>query len=250
MNKKNKLLIYKVLAVVVWIALLLTPTIYANTREILILNDSMNYNYGLYQLVVECSEEIVEGSITIEFFDENEVLVDKLVVDFEDNEGSTVILYLNPVSSASRYIITNMDVVTPMIENVRIIMYIASVVYMIFMTAVLRMKVCEKVIDDKTIEIYAGLKIHTISVDGKVLAEKNKFMTFKPVDLTCNLDENTKIIAQIDARRKISVFTQKQEYSQLAEVNLEDSQAVQIEQKQDDETSENSVSDEKIEQPS
>ena len=225
MNKQKMIKILKIVSVIVWVILLMAPTLYG-TFEVVTINDyeeTYNIETDKHNFEIYCDKEVVEGTVTIGFYDEDNNLLSSIEVPFEKNEGKTVKVSVDDDDihdEAVNYDIIEMEVKTPTLKTIEAVLYPIAIVYVIAMTAVLRINVATATVEGKEVEVYAGVFKKTLKVDGVVASKENKVFFTKPITLLAVLDNGTGIVAEIDVRHRISIYSQaaqKEESAQAIE---------------------------------
>ena len=227
MNKQKILKIVKILAVVLWIALLVAPTIYGSVDVVTMKDFDRTYDAtnDTHNFEVYVDKVVVEGRVTIGFYDEYENLISSVEIPFEGNNDKTVEVSLENRDineDVDSYNILDMQVKTSSLEIFEAVMYPIAVFYLIALFAILKMNVASTTLEGKEIEVYAGVFKQTLKVNGVVLAKENKMVITKPISLMAVLDDGINIFAQIDAKHRISIYSQEVQKQEAIEGKIEE----------------------------
>lgn len=219
MTKEKKLKLIKILSVVFWIVLLIFPTIYANIYTVTLLDDNWVYDSEneVYEFTFECDKEVVSGEMVIEFYDENQKLLKTVAVPFEDNKGKNVVVtvdYDNVPDDVALYKTGESTVKSKSVKNVETVLYPIAIVYVVWAVYISCINVASCGFNDKKVEVYTGIKKHTLKIDGEVADSADKFLPLKPITLVAYIGEGKKIIAEIKPNKRITIYSKDDpEYS-------------------------------------
>ena len=215
MNKQKLIKILKIAAVVFWVILLLAPTIYGTVDVVTMRDYDETYDIetDTHNFEVYVDKEVVEGTVTIGFYDEDDTLLSSVEIPFEKNKGTTVEVSLadrDIHEDATKYDIIDMEVKTQSLKTLEAVLYPVAIVYVIAMVAVLRINYANATVEGKDVEVYAGVFKQTLKVDGEIAAQEKKMFISKPISLMATLENGTNVLAQIDAKHRISIYSQEQ----------------------------------------
>ena len=216
MNKQKLIKILKIVAVVFWVVLLLAPTIYGTVDVVTMKDYDETYDIetDTHNFEVYVDKEVVEGTVTIGFYDEDDTLLSSVEIPFEKNKGTTVEVSLADKdihADATKYDIIDMEVKTQSLKTLEAVLYPVAILYVIAMVAVLRINYANATVEGKDVEVYSGVFKQTLKVDGEVVAQEKKMFISKPISLMATLENGTNVLAQIDAKNRISIYSQEQQ---------------------------------------
>ena len=147
MNKKTKILIVKIVAVAIWLVALLFPTIYPLTEKVEMKDFNQvidpNQNSTTYYFEVEFSEVVVEGDITMGFYDEDGKLLFTETATFEDNKSKVARIavqseeFVEQYDELADYNFESATVTTKTANLISKVMYPAAIVLAVVLVFVL-----------------------------------------------------------------------------------------------------------------
>lgn len=213
MKKKYIINALKIIIVILWLAVLFTPTIFVNTQDVKSLDfawslssdESEGYDY----FDVEFSHEVIEGEITVGYYNLDFELDHTVTVSFEQ-EASKVVTIAVPLEGIPEDAIIpdfeSASVLTKQADLINKIMYPIAIVIAVALFFVLRLNVKEFESEDRKVEIYSGLVNHHVKVDGiKVYAERYLF-TRQKTTLEVPLSERLSMKVVFRANNKIETY--------------------------------------------
>lgn len=213
MAKEKKLKVIKILSIVVWIILLLIPTIVNVFNPVECVSDEYVYSEetDTFDFTLVFDKEVVGGEVVIKFYDENGTLLEEEDIDFETKATKSITVsvdYDDVPNAVDAYSVDGTTVILKVVDDVGSVTYIIALVYLIWLIYILSVNIasCEK--NGKTIEVYAGFKNYKIKVDGEVVEQTSKVFFLKPIVLTTKISETEIIVAEIRANKKIIVYGQ------------------------------------------
>lgn len=211
MKKRNIILAVKVFSVVLWLFTLFFPTIYASSEKVEYVD--INQIQGTYKFEVEFTKPVKEGNIKIGFYDENKKLVIENDYHFEDNNSKIVVADLSDknFNNVASYDFESANVVTVDADKIDSIMYPVSIIFLILMFIVCRVRIKEYEVDGKHVEIYAGVVNHTVKIDEIVVHAEKYFLTSKKTMLKVPVSETHEMEIVFRSNNKIEVMTRKRE---------------------------------------
>lgn len=213
MNKEKGLKITKIISILIWIVLLVIPTFVSAADKVTYVSDDYVYNdeTNAYDFTITCDKEFVKGNVTVDFYDGDGIKQKSINVPFENNEGKSVTISIaeNDIPETTEdYIVEEMYVTSKTTHNVNNIIYPIAIFWLVWLLYVLsiNVSVCEK--DGKKIEVFAGLFVHQLKIDGEVAASTKKWIMLKPIVLAAYIGEGLKIFAEINFNKRIVVYSQ------------------------------------------
>lgn len=213
MNKEKGLKITKILSILIWIVLLVIPTFVSAADKVTYVSDDYVYNEetNAFDFTITCDKEFVKGNVSVDFYDGDGIKQKTINVPFENNEGKSVTISIaeNDIPETTEdYIIEEMYVTSKTAHDVNNVVYPIAIFWLAWLLYVLsiNVSVCEK--DGKKIEVFAGLFIHQLKIDGEVAASEKKWIMLKPIVLAAYIGEGLKIFAEINFNKRIVVYSQ------------------------------------------
>lgn len=213
MNKEKGLKITKILSILIWIILLVVPTFVSAADKVTYVSDDYVYNEetNAYDFTITCDKEFVKGNVTVDFYDGDGIKQKSINVPFEKNSGKSVTISIseNDIPETTEdYIVEEMYVTSKMVSDVNKVIYPIAIFWLVWLLYVLsiNVSVCEK--DGKKIEVFAGLILHQLKIDGEVAASVKKWIMLKPIVLAAYIGEGLKIFAEINFNKRIVVYSQ------------------------------------------
>lgn len=170
--------------------------------------DSYYDSLGESRVTLELTfdRKIYSCDVTIEFYDKNHLITDKVNETFYAYDDTTVSSSFYVDGEADSYAITDYNVTVS--NNTGII------VYCIYMADIfsLAMFICALLLSCKvydyygnTIVVYAGWFHHYIKVNGVKTDEHNTLISFTPIYLSSTMDDGTHLEARISLTNRISL---------------------------------------------
>lgn len=174
MKKKHLLLVLKILAIVMWIFVLFLPEMCAGIQDVKHLSiemASIQQSEPEYkEFNVEFSEKVVEGSMIVQFFDDNDSLIIEQVIEIRDNDSNIVKFKMpnNNFHIITNYKVKSSHVKTPLVKNMKIVCSISSVLLLVLVILVIRIDYEEYKIESKKVKIYSGIIRHYVKIDENI----------------------------------------------------------------------------------
>ena len=222
MTKEKKLKIIKIFAIVVWVLLMMFPTIYTETNQVTLVQKDIRYivENDSYEFTLTCDRDIVSGEVTFGFYDSDLEALSTYTTEFKQdaNENVVIVIASNDIpDEVAEYKVEEMYVKSSTASVIGLILYPTSCVYAVLLVALLRVSILSYDYKGKKVEVFAGLRNHRLSVDGEIVAEQKKMFFLNPLTLEASMDDGSKIYAQIFANHKISLFTKNEEVKEKKE---------------------------------
>lgn len=216
MTKEKKIKILKILSIVVWIILLMIPTIYGEIDVVTLTEEKtvINTDANRYEFTAVCDKEFVSGEAKINVYDSSEKKIKSLTIPFEDNEGKSITFKIDfeDVETAQGGIvifeIEEMYVTTKQAEKLGNILYPIALAYVVWLIYIMSINAASYEHAGKKIEVYSGFAKHTLKIDGEVADTAKKVFFLKPIVLVAYIGEGLKIFAEIKANKRIIIYSQ------------------------------------------
>lgn len=239
MNKKTTILVIKIVAVLIWLAALLAPSVYSSTEKIEMVDFNIQTdiypNVKTYEFVVEFDKEVVEGEITMGFYDESGKLLFKETGTFKKNDSKTATVlitsdkFVSEYDALAEYKFEGAEVTTKTANLLNTVMYPVAIVLAVALVFVLRLQYKEYEVDGKLIQIYAGVLQHTVYVDNIQAYGEKYLFTNKKTMLTIPVSNEHEMQIVFRANNRIEAMTQNRPIIQNGDVVENPTEAVTFE---------------------
>lgn len=212
MKTKNKILIVKICALLIWAFAIIFPSIFKNMQTINYVDINLNEEMSegdYFQFNVEFSDYVAEGDVTIEFYDADKNSVYLVTLPFESRNSKVAVISIDKESvpvEAERYDFIEANVQTPMAKTVNNIMYPLSIAMVVVVVFALRIRYREDYFGDDVVEIYSGVLNHTVKVNNGVVFRDKYLITMKMTTLTVDVNDTTAMNVTFRANNRIEVF--------------------------------------------
>lgn len=217
MKKKTGILVVKIVAVAIWLLALLAPTIYSSIEKIEMVDFNITTdiypNVKTYEFVVDFDKEVVEGEITMGFYDGEGRLLFEETATFEKNDSKTATVlitsdkFISNYDALEEYRFEGAEVTTKTVNLLNTVMYPVAIALAVALIFVLRIQYKEYEVDGKLIQIYAGVLHHTVYVDNIQAYGEKYLFTNKKTMLTIPVSDVHEMQIVFRANNKIEAMT-------------------------------------------
>lgn len=230
MNKSRGVLIVKIIAIVVWLLSLLSPTIFTEIEKVEMKDfnqiEHIEQTETTYYFEIEFTKEIESGTITMGFYDEEGHLLFAQSVPFENNKSNKVVIavenekFVEFRETLADYKFEYANITTKTASIIEKVMYPVSIVLAVALVFVLRIRYKEYEVEGKKVQIYAGIVNHTIYVDNIQAYSERYLLTNKKTTLAVPLSETQEMEIIFRANNRIETMVRNRPVVENGDVVL------------------------------
>lgn len=218
--------IVKIVSVIIWAVILLCPTIVSQTQNVKYIDDEAYIlNSEKISYTVEFDKAVKSGTLQIEFYKDGKS-IGKKSVSFDNNKSKTVTVMIedSTYANSDEYFLLEAEVATVFASDIDAIMYPISIVLAVVIVFILKLNAKVQEVNGKNIEVYSGLFVKQIKVDGELIAQEKGVYLFKPAHLTYNITEDKVYVVDFSASGRITTYIKDEAANKLVEAKIAEEQ--------------------------